>query len=283
MTTVISDRVVRRILVALDASRQSQTALEVAVRLAEWHDAEIQGIYVEDINLIRLAALGVGQEIGPTSPAPLSMDPIQLARRLSLGAATAKHILADMAERRKVRWAFRVERGDVTSVILRAAGEADIVALGRAGAGRPGPGRLGSTAQAVAAQQPRSLIVVQTPLAAGQTIVAFFDGSESCTRAVATAAALCTRLEARLVILASEQADATHEPDTSRLVADAANLVKDLAVPVRVRSVRTDRNLARTIQEEKPALCIVGCEATTGTDLVRQLADRLRVSVYLVK
>ena len=190
MNAVAAAGEIRRILVGLDGSTHSQHALDVAVRLAKWHDAELEGLYVEDIDLVRLATLGVGHEIGPTSPLPRHIEPERLARRLSRGAAEAKRALADTADRDGIRWVFRVERGNVTAAILHAAGSVDIVALGRAGTGRPGPGRLGSTAVALTDQLPRSLIVVQAPVTVGQTVVTVFDGSPSCDRAVETAARL---------------------------------------------------------------------------------------------
>ena len=283
MTTVVPNGAIRRILVALDASQHSQHALDVAVQLAAWHNADIEGLYVEDINLLRLAALGVGQEIGPTSPSPLPIEPGQLARRLSLDAAKARRLLAETAERHSVRWAFRVERGNVASVIRQAAGEVDIVTLGRAGAGRPGPGRLGSTAQALTDQLPQSVIVVQAPVTTGRNVMTFFDGSERGRRAVTTAASLCKRLQARLVILATRRTGTAGESDETPLAPAAADLVGDLDVAFRVRTVRTDADLVRTIREEDPSLCIVGCETTSEGSLLRQLANRLPVSVYLVK
>ena len=283
MTAVVPNGAIRRILVALDASQHSQHALDVAVQLATWHNADIEGLYVEDINLLRLAALGVGREIGPTSPSPLPIEPGQLARRLSLDAAKARRLLAETAERHSVRWAFRVERGNVASVIRQAAGEVDIVTLGRAGAGRPGPGRLGSTAQALTDQLPQSVIVVQAPVTTGRNVMTFFDGSECGRRAVTIAASLCKRLQARLVILATRRTATAGESDETPLSAAAADLVGDLDVAFRVRMVRTDADLVRTIREEDPSLCIVGCETPSEGSLLRQLANRLPVSVYLVK
>ena len=283
MTAVVPNGAIRRILVALDASQHSQHALDVAVQLAAWHNADIEGLYVEDINLLRLAALGVGREIGPTSPSPLPIEPGQLARRLSLDAAKARRLLAETAERHSVRWAFRVERGNVASVIRQAAGEVDIVTLGRAGAGRPGPGRLGSTAQALTDQLPQSVIVVQAPVTTGRNVMTFFDGSECGRRAVTIAASLCKRLQARLVILATRRTATAGESDETPLSAAATDLVGDLDVAFRVRMVRTDADLVRTIREEDPSLCIVGCETPSEGSLLRQLANRLPVSVYLVK
>lgn len=282
MTAPAPSAVIRRILVALDASRQSRLALDAAARLAECYGAELHGIYVEDINLIRLASLPVAREVGPTSPSPHPLDERRLARRLSSSAAEAEHWLAETAARRKVRWTFRVERGDVTSVISQAAREADIVALGRAGTGTSGPGRLGSTARALAVQQAQSVMVIQVPLATGQTLVALFDGSAASARALKTAAQLCERLDAHLVILVpvSDGGDSAHR---SQLLAQTAALVADVSHRVVVRSVPSAQGaVARAIQSEKPVLCVVACQ-TESVEREHWLTDQIRVSVFLVK
>ena len=50
----------RRILVAVDASPHSLAALDAALRLAADLEAEIIGLFVEDINLLRLAGMPEG-------------------------------------------------------------------------------------------------------------------------------------------------------------------------------------------------------------------------------
>jgi K+-sensing histidine kinase KdpD len=47
--------VVKRILIALDPSRRGQSALQAAAHLAAGTGAELAGLFVEDINLLRLA------------------------------------------------------------------------------------------------------------------------------------------------------------------------------------------------------------------------------------
>jgi len=46
-----------RILVALDATEDSLTSLDLATRLAAKLRAELEGLFVEDINLLRMADL----------------------------------------------------------------------------------------------------------------------------------------------------------------------------------------------------------------------------------
>ena len=44
---------IRRILVALDTSPHSQAAMEAAIELAARFEAELAGMFVEDVNLLR--------------------------------------------------------------------------------------------------------------------------------------------------------------------------------------------------------------------------------------
>ena len=53
-------RVVRRIVVGIDASNASVEALRAAARVAAARGAELLGIYVEDDQLIRLASFARG-------------------------------------------------------------------------------------------------------------------------------------------------------------------------------------------------------------------------------
>ena len=53
----------RRILVAIDTSPHGSAALEAAARLATELRAELEGLFIEDINLLRLAGLPFAREI----------------------------------------------------------------------------------------------------------------------------------------------------------------------------------------------------------------------------
>ena len=50
-------------MVAIDSSADATSALEAAAALAGRLDAILEGIFVQDINLVHLAALPVGREI----------------------------------------------------------------------------------------------------------------------------------------------------------------------------------------------------------------------------
>ena len=73
---------IRRILVALDASRHSLAALEAASELAEALKAELVGIFVEDVNLLYLAGLPFAREVrylsGVDRPLPILGTAVQI-------------------------------------------------------------------------------------------------------------------------------------------------------------------------------------------------------------
>jgi len=51
---------IRRVLVAMDASPHSRAALEAAIELASHFEAELRGLFVEDINMLRAVGLPSG-------------------------------------------------------------------------------------------------------------------------------------------------------------------------------------------------------------------------------
>ena len=65
---------IRRILIALDASPASQAALDLAVELAVRYQAELIGIYVEDINILRSADIPFTEQFGIYSAASRQID-----------------------------------------------------------------------------------------------------------------------------------------------------------------------------------------------------------------
>ena len=54
----------RRIVVGLDAGPRDRAALEAAAQLAARMQAELVGLFVEDIDLLHLAGLPFAREVG---------------------------------------------------------------------------------------------------------------------------------------------------------------------------------------------------------------------------
>ncbi len=177
------ERALRRILVALDASRASEDALAAAATLAERLGAELTGLFVEDVNLLRLAALPFVRQIRLPSGSWHPLEPGALEGELRAMAARAREALARAAGPHRITWSFRVARGGVSVEVLAAAGEADLLVLGAAGHRlTAGPGE---TALTAAARAPTSVLVMSRGARVGRPLLVAHDGSPGSDSAVA--------------------------------------------------------------------------------------------------
>ena len=69
-----SGKLVSRILVALDSGTNAPAGLDVAVELARRLQAELQGLYVEDDDLFRIAALPFTTQVNLTTGGRQPLD-----------------------------------------------------------------------------------------------------------------------------------------------------------------------------------------------------------------
>lgn len=185
MSSAPQERSVERILVALDASPQSLTTMEVAVELAARLDAELVGIFVEDINLLRLAQFPFAREVGFYSASLRQLDNLNIERQLRAQARWVQRSLGLLADRAEVRWTFRVSRGAIPAELLAAALDADLIILGRTG--WSGRRRLGSTARMIITQAPRQALIIHRGVRLGLPVVVLYDGSPIARKALAAA------------------------------------------------------------------------------------------------
>lgn len=119
----------RRILVTLDSSRASQSALESAALLAKAMHFELVGLFVEDSDLMALAALPFSREVRRTG-AIHDLDPDALRRDVQAHAAAARALMREVAVRHHLRWSFRSVRASRRTGIETSAAEVDILCVG---------------------------------------------------------------------------------------------------------------------------------------------------------
>lgn len=113
----------RRIVIGL-APGTPQRELEAASDFAGRLDAELLGLFVEDAQLLRFAALPFAHEISLPTAQRRGIDPATLERELRSHAEEARRSLASAAGRASTRWAFQVARGDPGEEIVAAAAAA---------------------------------------------------------------------------------------------------------------------------------------------------------------
>jgi len=181
---------IRKILIALDASPASQAALQLAAELAVRHEAELIGIYVEDINLLRSAEIPIIHEVGAYSAISRRMDRKHIESELRAQANRVEQLLARIARRTNLRWSFRSVRGLIPLELISAAENVDLIILGKKGwsAGV----QIGSTARHLAALAPVQSLIMEHIIHPGTPVLVIYDGSAKSEKALKTASHICT-------------------------------------------------------------------------------------------
>lgn len=174
---------IRRILVALDASPASLEGLKTAAELAERLNAELFGLFVEDIDLLRAVELPFAQEIGYLSQVGRRLEPSRLEQQLRGQAEQIRRALAAAADRRGLTWNFRTIRGPVARELISAGTEADLIVMGRSGRSFLGSRRVGSAVRAVIAQR-RGLTMILHRCCEPDQPVVVYDGTETARKAL---------------------------------------------------------------------------------------------------
>jgi hypothetical protein len=124
---------IRRITVVQE-SAQAARALDAVAEAAAALEAELLGLFLEDVELLHFAGLPFAREIG-ASARPRGLDVQTMERRLRSQAEQARRALAAAAEGKPLRWSFRIERGSLPAQVRSALADADLVVLlgGRGG------------------------------------------------------------------------------------------------------------------------------------------------------
>jgi len=180
----------RRIVITIDTGDPDPAELERLSRLAHRLGAELEAVFVEDSDMLRLGGLSFLKEYRPTSMRSEQVQSGRMEQELRAMARRAERALSQQARRQGVSCTFRTWRGSVERELLSAM-EADVLALMRLG----------------------TIMLQRSPRRRRETITAVFDGSEEGVRALTTAAELASEsddivLQVLLVPAAESEAGA---------------------------------------------------------------------------
>ncbi|MBI5066654.1 MAG: universal stress protein [Deltaproteobacteria bacterium] len=257
----------RRIVLAIDASLPSVEAARTAAEVAAALGAELLGVFVEDLNLLRLAALPFARELRVPDGAERPLEQARLEAELRALAAWARAELERAATAAHVRWSFEVRRAALPEAVLAAAGESDLLVLGSHG--HAARGRPGSTARAAAARSTRPVLLHPRGAAGGRGILLVNDLTPGNERAEAAAGALGGRLGGVAVLAL------TADPAGASRLAAALQRSGQPPTPVRWAGGATLDHLLSSARELRPALLVLpgASPLLSGEGLERLIAE----------
>jgi nucleotide-binding universal stress UspA family protein len=240
MSPALRERKLERILVAFDTDEPGATALEAAAELAASVQAELAGLLVEDINVMRLVGMPFASEICRFTAVQRRLESGDVERQLRVRAGVARRSLARVAEQAGLRWSFRISRGVVAATLLEALLEADMVALGATRQGRvrhPTEGRRAEPGP-------------------HRPVVAAYSGSVVAQHALSVAARVARDTDRPLqVLLVAESADAA-----ARLREQAVESLRGLVVGFRPLIGADLPSLLTAVRALSPARLVLGGE-----------------------
>jgi len=188
--TAVPELTFTRVIAALDASCDDAETLAMAVDMAARFGVEVAGLFIEDINLFRLAALPMVRHvtIGSAVAAPLNV--VQMETDMRALAARAASELETSASRQGIKWSFRVVRGLPADELTTATMTEDLLVVGATRGIAGMPMRLPSPLRDAVRRAGRSLLHAprRTPLT--RPLVMLWAGSGLTPRTLAAATRL---------------------------------------------------------------------------------------------
>lgn len=261
---------VTRIVVSCDASPLGAAALDTAAALARRLDAELSGLFVEDINLLRMAALPFAREYALASAAARSIDVADVELALRRQADAVREAVSRAARSLQVPWSFQVVRGAMLDSVLAAMRDPGLAVLGHAGQfmlptesreprGAPRPERWGARAP----------------------ILALFDGTPVAQRTLQVALTLARDNHTTLVLLGI----AKDTEAIAKLRDQAAALLQGSGIQHHVHrlSTRDIAGIKKAAQtHHAAALLWAGLHGEGERKALAKLVDELACPVLLV-
>ena len=210
----------QRVLVAVDAASASDLAVEAAVGLAAaLHEACLEGLFVEDANLVRLGALPFASEVSALTGASRSLAAAEIEYVLRVEAGRLERVFAQAAQRAQLPWSFAITRGQLLREASARAADFTVVA----------PTARASPALAMASPKPR------------RRVAALLDADAVAWRTLAAAAQLAKATAAELRVLIAPAGPANQE-----MLSRARSVLADQRLPASIVTLASGANALTT-------------------------------------
>ncbi|MEI6846462.1 MAG: universal stress protein [Chlorobiaceae bacterium] len=271
---------IKHIAVALDCSPHSLASLTAAAELARLLHADLTGIFVEDINLFRMAELPFSHEIRMYTAETEKIDPLWLEHSVKAQAKTAETDLQRIAKQFMVHYSFRVARGIVPAEVIAASLDADLLVLGRSGRSPSCHKKLGSTAKKALAEGKKPLLLMQPGFSAKKSpVLVLYDESEGANLALSTAMSLIESGNTLHLLIFGEtyKKSLEIEGELSKKISLPSSVVEYHHLPI-----KNGKTIVRHIRTIGSGLLVLSDQMKLSKDLVHELIKEIDYPVFLV-
>ena len=198
---------INRILVALDPSEVNRSTLQAATTLAANLDAELNALFVEDINLLRLAELPFAREVVYGSSTGRQINVADMERSLHSQIIRLRKLVETIARKSQVKIAFDVLRGDIASVVCRASEQTDLLVVGKNTQPLRQSMKVSGITQTILSSASCNLMVLQHGATIERPVAVFFTGSKASQKALQLAIQLVEQDHENLTVVYPASSD----------------------------------------------------------------------------
>ncbi len=191
---------IKSLLVAVDSSEYSRSALQHALALAGPYGAGLTGLYVLDIRFLEMPPY---LEIADTfEHVPSTILPLDMLEKYREKSERALGDFRETVEKAGMKAETRTEEGVPSQVISELAGAYDLVVMGKRGEhAKWGKDLLGSTVESVVRQCGTPVLLAERSARPLKKMMVMFDGSVPAERALKLAADVAARVSAEMRVL----------------------------------------------------------------------------------
>jgi len=256
-----------RILVMLGSIESDRAALNALSLLAGETPAEILGMFVEDIELLTLAALPIAREYCMLTHVERRLQIPDIERQFRIQARAAQQALAEIAGRLGFPLSFRTVRRAITTLLRESLAETDLMLFG---AGRNALRMPGGSTRADSGH----------PSMRRQPVSVVFDGSEAGQRALQVALQIAPDDSIPLTVILT----AGNPEHLSRLIEQASRLAGTRSLhPVKMVNPAWRDVIEKAYAQHSAALVIAITTELLQEENLERLRNELNCPVVLVK
>lgn len=168
---------VKRILVSLDSSRHSFSALKAAVDLAHHYDAKLRGVFIQDTALLNLAETDFFCEVGEYTAISRRISVEGITQGMVVQSRWIARAFQKLTAQTEIDGDFLVLHGNVDEIIEKESEKCDLLVMGKTGTNPIKRRRLGSTAKAIIHHGETSILIVEEDTNLGYPIFVLFEDS----------------------------------------------------------------------------------------------------------
>jgi nucleotide-binding universal stress UspA family protein len=268
---------IERIVVTLDAASENRTAIETAARLAARAKAPLHGVFVEDEDLLHLAALPFSRQVTLAAGVE-DLTAEQLELHLRAAAERARTELAAAARRHRVNWSFEIVRGR-SAAALAYASASDLVVAGALTRPIGGQFRVQCRWWSSVELSPGPFLLARREWSGSGTVVLLRDRSAAAARLLQAAAQVAQAADGTLTVVCPP---AVAKPGLERWIAEQL-----AGQPVQLQvEVAPDEPAAlqRRIGELGCHLLAIEATEVAGPgDRLRELGERFACDLLIVR